>query len=79
MPKTCGTVQERQRVGHRILKRREELFLSRATLAATIKVSTPAIIHKYETGYSTPNVIIAMRLAKALGTTLDGLFWEKPK
>jgi DNA-binding XRE family transcriptional regulator len=76
-PDSPEAIEGRQRIGTRIKTFRERSGMSRARLAEAAGMSNPACIHKYETGRRTPGILIAIRLADALGMTLDDLFGRK--
>ncbi len=56
--------------------RRLQLLLSQEALAKRVGV-TQAVICNYENGLNTPKLEIALRLAKALNTTIEQLAGEE--
>lgn len=56
---------------------REEQGLTPVELAAKTHVSVTTILY-IESGRQTPNVIMAQRIAEALGVTVYDIRWPKP-
>jgi putative molybdopterin biosynthesis protein len=60
-------------IENRVRARREELGLSQKYVAASIEVSRQSL-NAIETARATPSVAIALKLARVLGTDVEGLF-----
>jgi DNA-binding XRE family transcriptional regulator len=60
----------------RVRSRREELELPQQDLAASVGVSRQAL-GAIEAGRSVPSVDVAVRIASALGTTVEALFGDE--
>lgn len=58
---------------NRVKQRREELGLTQADLAKKLKMSV-AYINKIENERKPINVVLAIRIAKALDTTVENIF-----
>ncbi len=58
---------------NRVKQRREELGLTQADLAKKLKMSI-AYINKIENERKPINVVLAIRIAKALDTTVEDIF-----
>nr|DAW66253.1 MAG TPA: helix-turn-helix domain protein [Caudoviricetes sp.] len=54
--------------------RRKELKLTQPQVAERAKLSNYTVVQRYERGVVMPSVEIALRLAKALETTVENLF-----
>jgi len=61
--------------GKRLQELRENAKLSTAQLAEIVGVSQP-MISQMESGLKTPKLEVMARIAKRLGTTVDGLINE---
>lgn len=57
-----------------LAQRRKELQLSQPQVAEKAKLSNYTVLQGYENGRHEPTVSVAIRLAKALNTTVEDLF-----
>ncbi|HEX4761659.1 MAG: helix-turn-helix transcriptional regulator [Sphingomonas sp.] len=62
------------RLANNLKGRRAELALTQADLAAAVGV-TRKTVNTVENGVFTPSALLAIKLAKALGVTVEELFW----
>jgi putative transcriptional regulator len=62
-----------ERLSNRIKERRSELGLTQAELAERVGV-TRKTVNTVENGIFTPSTILALKLAEALGLTVEQLF-----
>ena len=62
---------------NRLKDERARLGLTQADLAARIGVSRKTI-NTVENGVFVPSTILALRLAQALGVSVEQLFWLEP-
>lgn len=62
--------------GERLKEARRDKGLSQKQLGDMIKISRESV-RGYESGYLSPNLTIASKLAKALGVSLDHLAFGK--
>jgi putative transcriptional regulator len=62
------------RLSNRIKERRAESGLTQAELAERVGV-TRKTVNTVENGIFTPSTILALKLAEALGLTVEQLFW----
>jgi putative transcriptional regulator len=65
-------------LGSRVRQVRRDRRMTQADLAATVGVSRQTVI-SVEGGDYTPSVLIAMRIAAALDSTVDALFFIAPE
>lgn len=63
-----------ERLCNRIKERRAELAITQAELAERVGV-TRKTVNTVENGIFTPSATLAIRLAEALGLTVERLFW----
>ena len=63
-----------ERLGNRIKERRTELGLTQGELAEQVGV-TRKTVNTVENGVFTPSATLAIKLAKALGLSVEQLFW----
>jgi len=63
-----------RRGGNRLKDRRGELGLTQAELAERVGV-TRKTVNTVENGVFTPSALLAIKLAGALGVTVEQLFW----
>jgi putative transcriptional regulator len=63
-----------QTLENRIKSERERAGLTQAGLAELVGVSRKTV-NTVENGVFTPSTILALKLAKALDTTVEQLFW----
>lgn len=63
-----------QALENRIKSERERAGLTQAGLAELVGVSRKTV-NTVENGVFTPSTILALKLAKALDTTVEQLFW----
>jgi putative transcriptional regulator len=63
-----------ERLSNSIKERRAELGLTQAELAERVGV-TRKTVNTVENGIFTPSTILALKLAEALGITVEQLFW----
>lgn len=63
-----------ERLANRLKDRRAELGLTQAELAERVGV-TRKTVNTVENGIFTPSTTLALKLAKALGLTVEQLFW----
>ena len=68
------TIHERQEIGHRIKMARLKRGWTQGELAIRANMTDKTTIYKYEDAKRVPTVINGLRLARALGVTLDELF-----
>lgn len=69
---------EEPKVGNRLEEVRSELGLSRDELARRVGVHYQTIGY-LERGEYSPSLVLALRIAAALDTSVEGLFWiEQP-
>jgi putative transcriptional regulator len=62
------------RLANRLKERRAELGLTQAELAERVGV-TRKTVNTVENGIFTPSTILALKLAEALGLSVEQLFW----
>jgi putative transcriptional regulator len=62
-----------ERLHNRLRERRARLSLTQADLAALVEVSRKTI-NTVENGVFIPSTVLALRLARALGTSVETLF-----
>jgi putative transcriptional regulator len=62
-----------ERLHNRLRERRARLSLTQADLAAMVAVSRKTI-NTVENGVFIPSTVLALRLARALGTSVETLF-----
>jgi putative transcriptional regulator len=62
-----------ERLSNRLREERARLNLTQADLAALVGVSRKTI-NTVENGVFIPSTVLALRLARALGTSVDSLF-----
>lgn len=62
------------RLANRLKDRRSELGLTQAELAEKVGV-TRKTVNTVENGVFTPSAILAIKLAQALGLSVEQLFW----
>ncbi|MDN2496667.1 helix-turn-helix transcriptional regulator [Nocardia nova] len=70
----CFVVGDQQE--HPVRKRRRECRMTQAQLATTVGVSRQTVI-SIEQGDYAPSVYLALRIARALGTTVEDIFWTE--
>ena len=63
-----------ERLANRLKERRNELGLTQAELAEKVGV-TRKTVNTVENGVFTPSAMLAIKLAKALGLSVEQLFW----
>jgi putative transcriptional regulator len=63
-----------ERLANGLKERRTELGLTQAELAEKVGV-TRKTVNTVENGVFTPSATLAIKLAKALGVTVEQLFW----
>jgi putative transcriptional regulator len=63
-----------ERLANRLKNRRTELDLTQAELAERVGV-TRKTVNTVENGVFTPSATLAIKLAQALGLTVEQLFW----
>lgn len=63
-----------ERLANRLKERRGEVGLTQAELAAKVGV-TRKTVNTVENGVFTPSATLAIKLAAALGLTVEQLFW----
>jgi putative transcriptional regulator len=63
-----------ERLANRLKDRRGELGLTQAELAERVGV-TRKTVNTVENGVFTPSALLAIKLAGALGVTVEQLFW----
>jgi len=63
-----------ERLANRLKERRSELGLTQVELAERVGV-TRKTVNTVENGIFTPSTTLAIKLAAALGLTVDQLFW----
>jgi putative transcriptional regulator len=63
-----------ERLANRLKERRTELGLTQAELAESVGV-TRKTVNTVENGVFTPSALLAMKLAAALGLSVEQLFW----
>jgi putative transcriptional regulator len=63
-----------ERLANRIKERRSEIGLTQAELAEQVGV-TRKTVNTVENGVFTPSATLAIKLSKALGITVEQLFW----
>ncbi len=61
---------------HPVRTRRRECRITQANLATTVGVSRQTVI-SIEQGDYAPSVFLALRIARALGTTVEDIFWTE--
>lgn len=66
-----------ERLANNLKQRRAELGLTQAELAAAVGV-TRKTVNTVENGVFTPSALLAIKLAKALGVSVEQLFWIEP-
>ena len=66
-----------ERLANRIKDRRAELGLTQAELAEKVGV-TRKTVNTVENSVFTPSATLAIKLAKALGVSVEQLFWIEP-
>jgi putative transcriptional regulator len=62
-----------ERLHNRLKEERARLSLTQADLATMVEVSRKTI-NTVENGVFVPSTVLALRLARALGTTVESLF-----
>ena len=62
-----------ERLANRLKERRSELGLTQAELAERVGV-TRKTVNTVENGVFIPSTVVALKLAAALGTTVEALF-----
>ncbi|MBX3564919.1 MAG: helix-turn-helix domain-containing protein [Sphingomonas sp.] len=62
-------------LGNRLKEERARLGITQAELAAMVGVSRKTVV-TVENRIFIPSALLALRLARALGTTVDRLFFE---
>ena len=65
-----------ERLGNHIREARTKLGLTQAQLAETVGVSRKTI-NTVENGVFIPSTVLALQLSKALGTSVESLFFLK--
>ena len=65
------------RLANKLKDRRTELGLTQAELAEKVGV-TRKTVNTVEHGVFTPSATLAIKLAKALGLSVEQLFWIEP-
>ena len=63
-----------ERLANRIKEEREKAALTQAALAELVGVSRKTV-NTVENGVFTPSATLAIKLAEALGVTVEQLFW----
>ena len=63
-----------ERISNRIKERRGELGLTQAELAERVGV-TRKTVNTVENGVFVPSTLLALKLAEALGVSVEQLFW----
>ncbi len=63
-----------ERLANGLKERRTELGLTQAELAERVSV-TRKTVNTVENGVFTPSATLAIKLAKAVGVTVEQLFW----
>jgi putative transcriptional regulator len=63
-----------ERLGNRLKERRAELGFTQAELADRVGVSRKTV-NTVENGIFTPSATLAIKLAQALGLSVEQLFW----
>jgi len=63
-----------ERLANRLKERRGEVGVTQAELAARVGV-TRKTVNTVENGVFTPSATLAIKLAAALGLTVEQLFW----
>jgi putative transcriptional regulator len=63
-----------ERLANRIKDRRAELGFTQAELAERVGV-TRKTVNTVENGVFTPSTLLALKLAEALGVSVEQLFW----
>ena len=63
-----------ERLGNRLKERRTELGLTQGELAELCLVSRKTI-NTVENGVFVPSTLLALKLAEALGVSVEQLFW----
>jgi len=63
-----------ERLANRLKDRRTELDLTQAELAERVGV-TRKTVNTVENGVFTPSAMLAIKLAQALGVSVEQLFW----
>jgi putative transcriptional regulator len=66
-----------ERLANRIKDRRAELGFTQAELAERVGV-TRKTVNTVENGVFTPSTLLALKLAEALGVSVEQLFWIEP-
>ena len=66
-----------ERLGNRIKQRRTELGLTQAELAEQVGV-TRKTVNTVENGVFVPSTLLALKLARALETPVEDLFFISP-
>ena len=66
-----------ERLANRIKERRTEAGLTQAELAEKVGV-TRKTVNTVENGVFTPSTTLAIKLSKALGLSVEQLFWVEP-
>lgn len=66
--------QERREFGYALRTRMKRSFINQDKLAERVRTSQTMISH-YMTGRCIPNVLMARKIAKALGCSMDDLFY----
>lgn len=70
--------QTSQVLANRVRARRSELGLSQKSVAAAVDVSRQSL-NAIETSRATPNVLLALRLARVLGSDVEALFGDEER
>ena len=63
-----------ERLANKLKERRAELGVTQAELAERVGV-TRKTVNTVENGVFTPSAMLAIKLAKALGLSVEQLFW----
>jgi len=66
-----------ERLANKLKDRRTELGLTQAELAEKVGV-TRKTVNTVENGVFTPSATLAIKLARALGVSVEQLFWIEP-
>ena len=73
MPHTIELDSDRQRLAARIVSLREKKGWSQRELAIRLNSPSPSVVGHWEIGRQMPSLVMAARMAKAFGITLDEL------
>ena len=71
---SAATITLAERLANRLKERRAELGLTQAELAEKVGV-TRKTVNTVENGVFTPSATLAIKLAGALGLSVEQLFW----